>query len=141
MKWSDTIPFMFANLDYLGEDGRNVQIKTSRYGEAWGAQGTDEVPAYVYAQVQHEMAAERTGLTDVPSPFFATLIMGTVSSLVLAALLAGTGRLTGVAQTGRGGAWFAASGVINGLGILALNTALEIGGVTTTSPLVATAPS
>ena len=36
--------FARANLDGIREDGRIVEIKTARYADGWGDEGSDEVP-------------------------------------------------------------------------------------------------
>lgn len=82
----------------------------------------------------------KTGLDMVPSPFFATLVFGTVSTLVLAGVLLATGRAHRVVSAGRGVRWFALGGVVNGCGILALNAAIGLGGVTLAAPLASMSP-
>jgi putative phage-type endonuclease len=57
--WSKHYPWMFCSLDRLSEEdnkGIIVELKTSRFGEGWGQDGTDEVTAYCYAQVQEQIA-------------------------------------------------------------------------------------
>ena len=82
----------------------------------------------------------KTGLNELPSAFFATLIFGSVSSLVLAALILATGRVGHVRQAGAGMKWFALSGILNGCGILCLNHAVGIGSVTLAAPLASMSP-
>lgn len=80
-------------------------------------------------------------MESVPSPFFAALIAGSVSTVVLAAVVMTRDR--GAGRIMAGGAavrWFMLSGVINGFGILALNGALSRGDVTVVAPLAATTP-
>ena len=80
------------------------------------------------------------GLAQIPSPYLATLVAATVSAAVLTVVLIATGRAGRALRPGRGGIWFAISGLINGVGILALNAAIGLGGVTLAGPLVAAAP-
>ena len=82
----------------------------------------------------------KTGLNEIPSAFLATLVFGSVSSLVLALLIVATGRVGRVRQAGAGMKWFALSGVMNGCGILCLNTAIGIGSVTVAAPLASMSP-
>ena len=72
-------PFMHANLDGIASDGRIVEFKTSSRDDAWGEEGTDEIPEYYMTQVQHYlyvMGATRAGelqsmLIDAESRFWA----------------------------------------------------------------------
>lgn len=81
----------------------------------------------------------KAGLSEIPSPYYATLVMGTVSTVVLAGLLMLSGR--GLPRRcERGHLAFVISGAVNGAGILALNSALERGQITLTAPLTTTAP-
>lgn len=82
----------------------------------------------------------KIGLNEIPSASFATLVMTTVSTLVLAVCLLGTGRTIHGLREKPGAAWFAVSGVVNCTGILALAFAIKVGGVTLTAPLASTAP-
>jgi DME family drug/metabolite transporter len=75
----------------------------------------------------------------VHSPYFATMVMSTVSTFVLLALVA-VRRRRGPIRRGPGQVLFMGSGVINGLGILALNQAIGMGQVTVAAPLASTAP-
>lgn len=81
----------------------------------------------------------KLGLTEVPSPYFATLVFATVSSLVLAGLLLVTGRAHRVRNTSGFGS-FALSGLVNGTGILVLNAAIGMSSVTLTAPLASMSP-
>lgn len=76
----------------------------------------------------------------VHSPYFATMVTASVSTLVLLVLV-GLKRRKGRLRVGAAGRrLFPVSGVINGLGILALNQAIGMGQVTVAAPLASTAP-
>jgi DME family drug/metabolite transporter len=76
----------------------------------------------------------------VHSPYFATMVTASVSTLVLLVLVA-LRRRQGPLRVGAAGRrLFAVSGVINGLGILSLNQAIGMGQVTVAAPLASTAP-
>ncbi|KMW58479.1 hypothetical protein AIOL_003454 [Candidatus Rhodobacter oscarellae] len=79
------------------------------------------------------------GMLEVPSPFFATLVMVSVSSAVVSLRLIGR-RAPEARATPRGIALFAVNGIINGLGILALLLAINLSAVTIAAPLATTAP-
>lgn len=81
----------------------------------------------------------KAGLTDLPSPLTAALVASTVSLIVLATLYLFSGQKP--PRWNRGYSWFALCGVINGAGIVGLNTALDIGSVVIVSPLIATTPA
>jgi len=50
--WRSTVrPWQLANPDRLLSGRRVLEIKTDRSGDAWGKEGTDEVPVYYRAQV------------------------------------------------------------------------------------------
>lgn len=60
-------PFMLASVDYQRQqDGRIVEIKTSRFGDGFGEPGTDEVPEDYLVQTQHQMAVLDAQVADVP---------------------------------------------------------------------------
>lgn len=82
----------------------------------------------------------RAGLIEVPDPAFATLVMATVSTIVLAAMTLASPRRRSLLRYRPGMVWFAASGVANGVGILALNAAIGYGGVVIAAPLATTTP-
>lgn len=86
-----------------------------------------------------QQPATKGGLETLPSAYFATLVMCTVSTLVLGALWA-WGRRRSAKNSLRGGAIFALSGITNGIGIQALNGAIGLGAVTLVAPLASTAP-
>lgn len=83
----------------------------------------------------------KAGLTLGANPIFAALVMASVSTLTIGLIvLARRGLGGGGKPVGRGGRWFALSGVLNGVGILFLNIAISLGDVTLVAPLVSTAP-
>lgn len=79
------------------------------------------------------------GLTDLPSPMTAALVGATTSLLVLLSIHATSGRR--IPSWNPGYFWFACCGVLNGAGLIGLNTALGMGDVVVVSPLVATTPA
>jgi drug/metabolite transporter (DMT)-like permease len=82
----------------------------------------------------------KLGLTLWPSPFAAVLIGYLMSSLVVTGVAA-AGQSTPPGGDRRAGAlWFGCVGACNGLGVLALYSALARGPVLLVSPLVATYP-
>ncbi|MFV0244780.1 MAG: DMT family transporter [Qingshengfaniella sp.] len=82
----------------------------------------------------------KIGLEDIPSPFFATLVMFTVSAAVLGAIAFLPRRQAIGARLNPGHGWFALSGLINCAGILALAYGLQNGAVTVVAPLASTTP-
>jgi len=82
----------------------------------------------------------KIGLDEIPSASFATLVMTSVSTLVLAGCLLGTNRTIHGLKAKPGVVWFAVSGAVNCAGILALAYAIKVGGVTLTAPLASTTP-
>jgi len=57
--------FMLANLDGVTGDRRVVEIKTSRSGKDWGEPGSNVIPVYYAAQVQHYMIVTGIHVADV----------------------------------------------------------------------------
>ncbi len=62
---SEAYPFMGANLDGRGADGRVVEIKTARSADGWGDEGSADIPADYIAQVTHYMVVTGAQLADV----------------------------------------------------------------------------
>lgn len=58
-------PFMLANLDGRGADGRVVEIKTARSADGWGDEGSADIPADYVAQTMHYMIVTGAQLADV----------------------------------------------------------------------------
>lgn len=83
----------------------------------------------------------KAGLAMVASPWLATTLAATMSTLSLLLIVALRRRAGKTARRGRRGlGLFALSGGINGLGLLSLNTALGQGEVVAIAPLTSTAP-
>jgi drug/metabolite transporter (DMT)-like permease len=80
------------------------------------------------------------GLAEWPSPFAATLIAYTISSLVVASAVRAQSAGWPSAYDRAGLLWFACTGICNSVGVLALYSALARGSVLMVSPLVATYP-
>ena len=72
--WSKKWPFAFAHLDRVANDGEYAgipsEIKTAAYEGDWGPSGTDEIPAYYYPQIQHQLA-----VTEKPYAYVFCLIL------------------------------------------------------------------
>lgn len=58
-------PFMIATPDGITDDGRLLEIKTSRTADGWGTPGTDEIPTAYLLQVQHYLAVTALPVADV----------------------------------------------------------------------------
>lgn len=80
----------------------------------------------------------KAGLAIWPNPFAAALLGYTVSSLAVWA--ATPGQRVNRKFHRRGAAWFAATGILNGVAVLCLYRALNTGTVILVSPVVATFP-
>ena len=79
-------------------------------------------------------------MLDLPSPYFAGLVSFTVS-LIIAMLVYGA-RRRALPKLGpaHGTGWFVLAGVINGISVYCLNTALKLGEVIVVIPLVSASP-
>lgn len=82
----------------------------------------------------------KLGLGDIPSPFFATLVAGNVSTLVVFVIVMATGKVALLRHPDRSWLWFVLVGVINGTGILLINSAISLGDVTRVAPFISTVP-
>ena len=82
----------------------------------------------------------KAGLQQVPDPFIASLVMGTVSACVLLLILVASGKAASLRRAGPGAGWFVVTGAANAAGFLALNSALSAGNVTVVAPLAAASP-
>ncbi len=80
----------------------------------------------------------KLGLNELPSPMLAMLVSITVSIVVLYAWSYFEGHKMPAFNTGY--KFFALSGFINGIGMILLNVALQIGTVSAVSPIIAAAP-
>ena len=78
------------------------------------------------------------GLDGLPSPMTAALVGSTVSMIVLSTAHLAAGRSLPAWNVGYG--WFALCGILNGIGLVGLSTALAYGEVVVVAPLVATTP-
>lgn len=78
------------------------------------------------------------GLNDLPSPMTAALVGSFVSLLVLAVWHKVSGRR--LAPINAGYPWFAVCGLLNVVGLVGLNVALQLGSVTLVAPLISTTP-
>lgn len=85
-------------------------------------------------------ALTKFGYDEVPSPFFAALVGHSVSFLVTASAASWRGSLRRHRVTLYGGICFMASGLLNGISIMSLNTALFLGDVVAVVPIVSTSP-
>ncbi len=75
---------------------------------------------------------------ELPDPFFAGLVSYSVSFLVSLCIFKNNSRKFNFFSTGYG--WFALAGMINGISIYSLNTALKLGQLLTVAPIVACSP-
>jgi uncharacterized membrane protein len=82
----------------------------------------------------------KAGLASWASPLAAALIGYTVSAAVVWTAGAAVGRRSAFKVNRQGASWFAFTGLLNGLAVLALYLALNTGPVHLVSPIVATYP-
>jgi len=82
----------------------------------------------------------KIGFQEIPSPYFATMLQATTSTILLLLIL----RLPAVAAKrragGQGWKWFCLTGLLNFFGIQSLNAAINLGAVTVVAPLSSTVP-
>lgn len=78
------------------------------------------------------------GMKDLPSPFFAALVSYTVSSIVAYLVFSLQGRQMERINWGYG--WFAVAGLLNGISVLSLMTALKFGKLLAVAPIVSCSP-
>jgi len=98
------------------------------------------VPLFASLMRGTGMPIVKVGMNDLPSPLFATLVMATTSTVVLALVITLMGRPKELVFIKKGAGWFAAGGAINAFATVLLNTAMKLGGVSLAAPLAATAP-
>jgi drug/metabolite transporter, DME family len=79
-----------------------------------------------------------TGLKELPEPFFAGLVSYTVSLFVAYLAFRFQGRTFQKLSWGYG--WFAMAGVLNGISIYSLNSALKFGQLLSVAPIVSCSP-
>lgn len=62
-------PWQTANIDrvrwQINLDGRVVEIKNYGSSQGWGSEGTDDVPAHVFIQVQHQLDVHGSHIADL----------------------------------------------------------------------------
>jgi drug/metabolite transporter (DMT)-like permease len=78
----------------------------------------------------------KSGFAEINSPYFAALVQSSVSTLILGLLLLARGKPAKAPASRKGYGWFAASGLLNGFGILCVNMAVSLGDVTVVAPLL-----
>ena len=81
----------------------------------------------------------KVGLNDLPAPMTAALVSSLVSLIVLGAWQGIRGHK--MPRWNRGYWWFGLAGLLNAVGLVGLNQALELGTVTLVAPLVSTTPA
>ena len=82
----------------------------------------------------------KIGMASIPDPYFAGLVAFTVSSLVMLVVHRIRPGAHRVRWRGQGPYWFVAAGVIMGVSVISLNTALLRGHIVTVVPIVACSP-
>ena len=103
-----------------------------------GPQGGMWLPWSAAALRALAQVLSKTGLALWPNPFAAALVGYTVSSAVVWG--ATLGRTARPKLVRAGAAWFAVTGILNGVAVLCLYQALSTGAVVLVSPIVATYP-
>lgn len=82
----------------------------------------------------------KIGMFDVPSPFFATLVMTSVSTIVITLFWTTSGRARKAAWSRPGLFWFVLNGAASGAGIMLLQAAISLDDVTVAASLASTTP-
>lgn len=82
----------------------------------------------------------KIGMEYIPDPYFAGMIGFTVSLIITGSLHLMKGDRPHIDRRGTGTYWFLAAGVLFGVAILLLNTALHHGDIVTVVPLIGAAP-
>ncbi len=82
----------------------------------------------------------KIGLEGIPDPYFAGLVAFSVSALVMIAVNRIRPGSQPVQWRGGGPYWFMAAGVVMGISVISLNTALLRGQIVTVVPIVACSP-
>lgn len=79
-------------------------------------------------------------MDSIQAAFMSTLIMSSVSALVAGAILLTARKPKADLDTRAGTFWFAANGIVTGLGIMALQAAISMGDVVVVAPLTSAVP-
>lgn len=82
----------------------------------------------------------KLGLTDLPQPFFATLVMATSAAFLIGGVQCFRDEKTVEFRFGSHVLWFVAAGFVLAFGFLALYAALDFGDVVVVAPFTATVP-
>ncbi|MHA1151703.1 MAG: EamA family transporter [Alphaproteobacteria bacterium] len=82
----------------------------------------------------------KIGLEGIPDPYFAGLVAFSVSAMVMIAVHRIRPTSQPIQWRGGGPFWFVAAGVVMGISVLSLNTALMRGQIVTVVPIVACSP-
>ncbi|MBT7667709.1 MAG: DMT family transporter [Rhodospirillaceae bacterium] len=85
-------------------------------------------------------AMTKFAMLDLPSPYFAGLVSFSVSLIVALGFFCARRRTLPKIGRAHGSGWFALAGVINGISVYSLNTALQLGDVIVVIPLVSASP-
>lgn len=93
--------------------------------------------AAVTRAVSHNFV--KIGLNDLPSPMTAALVGSLLSMAVVVSIGSASGHR--MPALGPGYYWFALCGIMNGIGLVGLNSALQLGDVVVVAPLIATVPA
>lgn len=82
----------------------------------------------------------KIGMVEVPDPYFAAMIGASVSFLITFTLWAIKSERKPINFRAAGPYWFMSAGVVYGIALICLNTALLFGEIITVVPIVASAP-
>jgi len=85
-------------------------------------------------------AFTKFGMLELPSPYFAGLVSFTVSVVVAFTFYVSRHRRLPRVGRGHGSGWFMLAGMINGVSVYCLNSALQLGEVIVVIPLVSASP-
>lgn len=82
----------------------------------------------------------KIGMVEIPDPYFAAMIGASVSFFITFTLWAIKSERKAISFASHGPYWFMSAGVIYGIALICLNTALLFGEIITVVPIVASAP-
>lgn len=82
----------------------------------------------------------KIGMVEIPDPYFAAMIGATVSFFITFTLWAIKSERKAISFSSGGTYWFMSAGVLYGIALICLNTALLFGEIITVVPIVASAP-